>query len=106
VAPGFSFVRPACWRVFSFLGGVMSLSDWIVSWLRTLAAAWIPTLAAWLASFGVELPVEPATLAVTSVIVTAYYTVVRALEARWPWVGVLLLVKRQPTYEQDQRLRG
>lgn len=85
----------------------MSLSDWIVSWLRTLAAAWIPTLATWLASYGVELPVEPATLAVTSVIVTAYYTVVRALEARWPWVGVLLLVKRQPTYEQaDQRLRG
>jgi len=76
----------------------MSLSDWIVSWVRTLAAAWIPTLAAWLASFGVELPVEAATLAVTSLVISAYYTLVRVLEARWPWVGALLLVKRQPSY--------
>jgi len=84
----------------------MSLSDWIVSWLRTLAAAWIPTLAAWLASYGVELPVEASTLAVTSLIISGYYTIVRALEARWPWFGALLLVRQQPTYPADQRLKS
>lgn len=80
----------------------MSLSDWIVSWIRTLAAAWIPTAAAWLASFGITLPVEASTLAVTSLGISAYYTLVRLGEARWPWLGALLLVRRQPTYEAPE----
>ncbi|MCC5580570.1 hypothetical protein IMZ11_33630 [Microtetraspora sp. AC03309] len=76
----------------------MSLSDWFVSWLRTNVAAWVPTLAAWLASFGIDLPVEASALAFGSLLVSAFYTLVRLLEAKWPTAGVLLGWKSQPTY--------
>lgn len=76
----------------------MSLSDWIAAWIRTQVAVWVPVLAAWLASLGVEVPVEPTTMVLVSAIITAYYTVVRLLEARWPAIGVLLGWKAQPTY--------
>ena len=76
----------------------MNLSDWIVSWLRTNVAAWIPTVAAWLASFGIDLPVEASTLAVGSLLISGFYTLVRLLEAKWPAAGVLLGWKGAPTY--------
>ncbi|MER7363559.1 hypothetical protein [Nonomuraea wenchangensis] len=80
----------------------MSLSDWLVSWLRTNVAAWVPSLAAWLASYGVELPVEPSSVAVVSLAISGYYTLVRLLEARWPAVGVLLGWKAAPSYNTAQ----
>jgi hypothetical protein len=76
----------------------MSLSDWIVSWLRTNVAAWIPAAAAWLAGFGIELPVEPSSVAIVSLAISGYYTLVRLLEARWPVFGVLLGWKASPSY--------
>ncbi|MFI6813787.1 hypothetical protein ACIBG7_15305 [Nonomuraea sp. NPDC050328] len=76
----------------------MSLSDWLVSWLRTNVAAWIPSLAAWLASYGVDLPVAPASVVLVSLAISGYYTVVRLLEAVWPGAGVLLGWKAAPTY--------
>lgn len=76
----------------------MSLSDWLVSWLRTNVAAWIPTVAAWLAGFGIDLPVEPSSVAIVSLAISAYYTLVRLLEARWPAAGVLLGWKAAPSY--------
>jgi len=81
----------------------MSLSDWIAAWIRTQVAVWVPVPATWLASCGVELPVEPATMAVGSALITGYYTLVRALEAKWPAIGVLLGWKAQPVYDADQR---
>lgn len=80
----------------------MSLSDWIVSWLRTNVAAWIPTVAAWLAGFGIDLPVDAATLALGSLAVSGYYTLARLLEAVWPAAGVLLGWKAAPTYGSGQ----
>lgn len=92
----------------------MNLSDWIVSWLRTNVAAWIPPLAAWLASYGVDLPVEASTLAVGSLAVSGYYTLARLLEAAWPAAGILLGWRASPTYAEsshpgahsDRDLRG
>ncbi|MGW4469653.1 hypothetical protein ACWENQ_08270 [Nonomuraea sp. NPDC004354] len=83
----------------------MSLSDWIVSWLRTNVAAWIPTIAAWLAGFGIELPVEASTLAVGSLLVSGYYTLARLLESRWPGAGVLLGWKAAPSYSAPSASR-
>jgi len=74
------------------------LSDAIVSLIRTYAAVWVPALAAVLADYGVDLPVDPATVVVVAVAVSAYYTAARALESRWPALGVLLGTARQPTY--------
>lgn len=76
----------------------MSLSDWLVSWLRTNVAAWVPTVAAWLASYGVDLPVEPTSVAIVSLAISGYYTVVRLLEAKWPAFGALLGWKSAPSY--------
>ncbi|MET7333259.1 hypothetical protein [Nonomuraea sp. NPDC005650] len=76
----------------------MSLSDWLVSWLRTNVAAWIPVAAAWLAGFGIDLPVEPSSVAIVSLAISGYYTLVRLLEARWPVFGVLLGWKAAPSY--------
>ncbi|MFI6909864.1 hypothetical protein ACIBKY_51990 [Nonomuraea sp. NPDC050394] len=84
----------------------MSLSDWIVSWLRTNVAAWIPTLAAWLAGFGIELPVEAGTLAVGSLLVSGYYTLARLLESVWPAAGVLLGWRAAPSYSRGQVAAG
>lgn len=81
----------------------MSLSDWIAAWIRTQVAVWVPVLATWLMSLGVELPVEPATMAVGSAAITGYYTLVRLLEAKWPAIGVLLGWKAQPVYDAGQR---
>jgi hypothetical protein len=80
----------------------MSLSDWFVSWLRTNVAAWVPTLAAWLASYGIDLPVEPSSVALVSLAVSAFYTLVRLLEAKWPAFGVLLGWKGAPSYGAAQ----
>lgn len=76
----------------------MSLHDWLVSWLRTNVAAFVPSLAAWLFSYGVDLPVEPTSVVLVSVAVSVYYTLVRMLESVWPAAGVLLGYKAAPTY--------
>jgi|HigsolmetaAR205D_1030408.scaffolds.fasta_scaffold00915_9 hypothetical protein len=80
----------------------MSLSDVIASLIRTWVAVWVPVAVSWLASFGVEVPVEPATAVVVAALISGYYTVVRLLEARWPWVGTLLGWKAQPTYQKSE----
>lgn len=76
----------------------MSLSDWLVSWLRTNVAAWVPSLAAWLAGYGIELPVEPSSVVLVSLAISGYYTIVRLLEAVWPGAGVLLGWRAAPSY--------
>ncbi|MEV4837803.1 hypothetical protein AB0K05_24995 [Nonomuraea sp. NPDC049486] len=77
----------------------MSLSDWLVSWLRTNVAAWIPSVAAWLASYGIDLPVEPSSVVLVSLAVSVYYTLVRLLETAWPAAGLLLGYRAAPTYQ-------
>lgn len=81
----------------------MSLSDWIVAWIRTQVAVWVPTAAAWLMGLGVEVPVEPTTMVLVSAAITGYYTLVRLLEAKWPAAGALLGWRAQPHYDQERR---
>lgn len=77
------------------------MSDAITALIRT----WTPTAAgaalAWLLTIGIELDpdVQAGLIAgLTAVMIAAYYALARALEARWPWLGVLLGSARQPTY--------
>lgn len=85
---------------------MFSLSDWIVSWLRTNVAAWVPTVAAWLASFGIDLPVEASSFALVSLSISVFYTLARLLEAKWPAAGVLLGWKSAPTYSASGSTAG
>lgn len=42
-------------------------------------------------------------IAATGAAVSLYYGVVRVLEQRYPWFGVLLGSMRQPTYKKDEQ---
>lgn len=79
------------------------MSDHFVSLIRTYVAVWVPTLAAVLADYGIELPVEPATVVATALGVSAYYTLARLLESQVPWLGVLLGSTKQPSYAVKPR---
>lgn len=76
------------------------MSDAIVSLIRTYVATWVGLAAAWLAGLGVDLEVDMATLVLAGLGVSVYYAAARALEERWPWLGVLLGSAGSPTYPQ------
>ena len=63
------------------------------SFVRTLVPVAVGQIAAYLATIGIELPddVMAAVTVILGFIITAiWYTVVRFLEQKWPWIGVLI----------------
>jgi hypothetical protein len=76
----------------------MTLRDFLVSVIRTAVPALVGLV---LAHFGLKalsignIPVE---LVVETLVVAGYYSLVRFLEARWRWVGVLLGWAVVPSY--------
>lgn len=77
------------------------MSNYLVSLIRTVAPAVVGAFLSWLALHGLGVPAgerESITAAVTALAVIAYYAVVRALEHRWPKLGVLLGVPQAPQY--------
>ena len=67
------------------------MNDFLVSLIRT----WVPVLVGSLvAMIGVDIDAA----AITGAAVAIYYAVVRALEMRFPQLGILLGRKSQPTY--------
>jgi hypothetical protein len=75
------------------------VSNLVVSLVRTLVAVWVPAVAVSLASLGLDLPIQPATAAITALAISAYYTLARLAETRWPNIGLLLLASNaQPAY--------
>lgn len=78
------------------------MSDTLVSLIRTYVPVGVGAFFAWLVTLGVE--VDAATqaglvTALTGVVIAAYYTVVRLLERKWPFLGVLLGSTKAPSYE-------
>lgn len=76
----------------------MPRSDQTVSLIRTFVPALVGLLIAALAKIGAHVDNDALAALVDAVVVGAYYTAVRQLEARWPWLGVLLGVAKAPTY--------
>jgi hypothetical protein len=77
------------------------VSNYLVSLIRTITPALVGAVLSWLALYGLDLPGgdrEAVTAAVTGILVVVYYAVVRALETRWPKLGVLLGVPSAPKY--------
>lgn len=79
------------------------MSATIVSLIRTWTPVAVGTLVSWLLTLGINL--DPDTQAgliagLTGVLIAAYYGIVRVLERRWPWVGVLLGSTAQPEYSR------
>lgn len=80
------------------------MSDYLISVIRTVVPAAVAAALSWLAiRYGIVLDEQSsASLAVglTAATLSAYYAAARALERRYPWVGVLLGHRRQPSYQE------
>jgi hypothetical protein len=81
----------------------MTVSDYLLSVIRTAVPAGWGALAAWLASIGVDAGAEANVAAVTfltGAAVALYYAGVRALEPKLPaWLRVVLIgAARKPEY--------
>lgn len=78
------------------------MSDAIVSLIRTYVPVAVGAFIAWLLSLGIEVDAETQAglvVSMTGLVVAAYYTLIRLLERKWPAVGVLLGIPKQPEYE-------
>ncbi len=78
------------------------LSDTVISLIRT----WVPVVIGAVLTFlatklGIVVDEDSKTnaiLAATAVVTSAYYAVVRLLEKKFPWAGLLLGSRRAPAY--------
>lgn len=80
---------------------------WTSVW-RTVVAIAVGALIAWLTSRGIEVPADAEAglvIALTGVVTALWYGIARALEKRWPWLGVLFGSLRQPEYRPKELRR-
>jgi len=70
----------------------MTLNDYIVSLLRTI----VPGVVGAAASSALALDIDPAAAVV--IVTAVYYAILRAVESRYPVVGVALGWKSSPSY--------
>ena len=78
----------------------MTLSDYLVSVVRTFVPVVVSFAVARLVGLGIEVDSAAVEPVVAGLVVGAYYAVVRAAESRWPIVGVLLGWKAAPKYSE------
>jgi len=77
------------------------MSDYLVSQVRTWVPVGVGAVLAWLATLGLDLDATTSTgliTALTAAVTGLYYSAVRLAERRWPWVGLLLGTRNEPTY--------
>ncbi len=77
------------------------MNNVVISLIRTWVPIIVGSVVAWLAAKGWNLdPTSSGGLIVflTGLFSAAYYTVVRALESTFPWLGFLLGHTAKPTY--------
>lgn len=77
------------------------MSATITSLIRTWVPVVVGSFVAWLVTLGVTL--DPSaqtglTVGLTGLLIAAYYTVIRLLERKWPFLGVLLGSASAPSY--------
>lgn len=72
--------------------------DLVTSIIRTWCALLIGALASWLAKYGVDLDVETTSIVVGGLVTGVLYALVRIVELRWPAVGILLGIRKAPSY--------
>lgn len=85
------------------------MSNYLTSLIRTGVPAIVGAALSWLALRGLDVPAgdrESITAAATVVVLLAYYAAVRALEHRWPRLGVLLGKPTAPSYDLNAKQTG
>lgn len=83
----------------------ITAANYVPSLIRTYVPVGVGAVAAWLAVRGLNLDAGTqagATAALTGLITGAYYAGVRALETKYPALGVLLGHRAQPVYPKTE----
>lgn len=81
------------------------MSDTITSLIRTYVPIVVGSLISWLVTKNIVVDEATATALVTAftgLMIGIYYTVVRVLEKKFPWLGVLLGSRKQPEYTEPK----
>lgn len=84
----------------------MTIRDLLASFVRTLVPTVVGLVLAWLATANIDIDSQALTVVIDGVFIGGYYALVRLLEQKFPWLGVLLGWKMQPTYETQAVRRG
>lgn len=82
------------------------MSNYVISLIRTWVPIAIGSVIAWLAAHGLNL--DPSATGgfevfLTGVLSGAWYALARLLEAKFPWLGVLLGVPAKLAYKRKAR---
>lgn len=77
----------------------MTISDYLVSLIRTFVPAVVGYLLSVLAGFGVDVDNAALEVVISGLFIGGYYALVRVLENLHPWFGVLLGWVATPTYK-------
>lgn len=82
----------------------MKITDYIASLIRTVVPAGIGSLITYAcAKWGIVIDEDTQLgflTATAGFAVSAYYAIVRRAEAKWPWVGWLLGLAKEPEYKK------
>ncbi|SDH69210.1 hypothetical protein SAMN05421505_12099 [Sinosporangium album] len=83
------------------------MSDFFKSQMRTHVPVWVSSLAAWLASKGLDLDVDAAVVVAFGLVVSGYYLLARTLEKvpQVAWLGRFMLsvgLVGEPSYQQGR----
>lgn len=80
------------------------MSDFVISLIRTWVPVVVGGFVTWLITLGVEIDSEALVAALVSILSGVYYALIRALEVRYPWLGVFLGYNRAtPQYVGERR---
>jgi hypothetical protein len=81
------------------------MNDALIALIRTVVPTLVGALTAWLASVGLQLDAETSAaliVALTGLFSGLYYTVIRFLAERFPWVNWLLGYNATPSYSETE----
>lgn len=83
------------------------MNDLVLSYIRTWIPVGVGAGLSWLAvKYGIVVPEDISTeltVGLTGLVIVVYYSLVRALEKRWPAFGKLLGRAKEPVYVEPRR---
>jgi hypothetical protein len=80
----------------------MTIRDLLVSLIRTVVPTLVGLALAALAKGGIDLDPTALTLLFDGLFVGGYYALIRLLESKWSWLGLLLGWKATLTYDTSK----
>lgn len=82
---------------------VMTIREFLASVVRTLVPGVVGLVTGALLAAGIDVDETALQLTISGVMIGAYYSAIRVLEARWPWLGTLLGWKAAPHYDDETK---